>query len=111
MRLSLAPCWSSPLSDTGWLVLDRPHPIAESRFHIPPTRFIDARLIGGPALFGVGWGMAGFCPGGALPVLGTARMDVILFIVAVIAGILSTQSITRLLQKKPRAGLTARQQS
>ena len=35
------------------------------------SRMIDARLVGGSALFGVGWGISGFCPGGAIPALGT----------------------------------------
>ena len=68
-------------------VLRRPAPLLDSRFHLPTARTIDARLIGGSALFGVGWGIAGFCPGGALPALGTGRAEVLIFVAAVIAGI------------------------
>src|SRR6056297_3721547 len=68
------------------VVLKRPAPIIDPEFHVPTGRRIDARLIGGSALFGVGWGIAGFCPGGALPALGTGRWEVILFVVALIAG-------------------------
>jgi uncharacterized membrane protein YedE/YeeE len=52
-----------------------------------PSTHLDARLIGGAAVFGVGWGIAGFCPGGALPALGTGRIEVIAFVAALIAGI------------------------
>lgn len=70
------------------LILRRPVPLSAARFHLPDARALDARLIGGAAIFGVGWGIAGFCPGGALPALGTGRGDVITFVAALIAGIL-----------------------
>jgi len=91
------------------LVLARARPLADTRFHVPTNRAIDARLIGGAALFGVGWGMAGFCPGGALPVLGTGRMEVILFVAALVAGIFAAQWMLRLMQKRPAAPGTVRQ--
>jgi uncharacterized membrane protein YedE/YeeE len=53
------------------LVLGRARPIFDGRFNLPTARNLDARLIGGSAIFGIGWGIAGFCPGGALPALGT----------------------------------------
>lgn len=68
-------------------VLARPQPRLAPKFHLPTRRDIDARLVGGSAVFGIGWGIAGFCPGGALPALGTGRTEVILFVAALIAGI------------------------
>ena len=53
---------------------------------LPNTREIDRRLIGGSLLFGIGWGIAGFCPGAAIPALGTGRWEVALFLAAVIVG-------------------------
>ncbi|MGH0032924.1 MAG: DUF6691 family protein [Myxococcota bacterium] len=47
---------------------------------------IDARLLSGAALFGVGWGLAGFCPGPALAALVTGRGEVALFVAAMLAG-------------------------
>ena len=45
-------------------------PVFEAAFALPTQRQIDRELIGGAALFGIGWGIAGFCPGGAIPALG-----------------------------------------
>ena len=70
------------------LVLGRPAPVLEHRFDLPDTRVIDRRLVLGSGTFGVGWGIAGFCPGGALPAIGTGRPEVLLFIAALIGGLL-----------------------
>ena len=64
----------------------RAAPVFGGRFQIPTTSVIDRRLVGGSALFGIGWGIAGFCPGAAIPALGTGRWEVALFVLAVIAG-------------------------
>jgi uncharacterized protein len=69
------------------MVLRRPAPLIDARFHLPDSLRIDARLLGGAAVFGVGWGIAGFCPGGALPALGTGRIEVFAFVAALVAGI------------------------
>lgn len=90
-------------------VLVRNRPLADERFHVPTSRTIDARLVGGAAVFGVGWGMAGFCPGGALPVIGTGRTEVLLFVAAMIAGIFTAQALMRLAQGKPGVSQTLRQ--
>jgi len=47
----------------------------------------DARLVGGSAVFGVGWGIAGFCPGAAVPALGSGKWEVALFVAALLAGL------------------------
>lgn len=73
------------------LVFRRETPVYEPTFDIPQKTQLDLRLIAGSAIFGVGWGIAGFCPGGALPALGTLKAEVILFVVALIAGILATR--------------------
>ena len=69
------------------LILRRPSPVLAPVFQLPPARRIDARLIGGAAVFGIGWGIAGFCPGGALPALGTGAWQAFVFVAALIAGI------------------------
>ena len=69
------------------LVWRRPAPLFERAFQLPTARQIDLRLIGGSALFGIGWGIAGFCPGAAIPALGTGRWEVALFVTALVVGL------------------------
>lgn len=68
-------------------VLARPAPVMGDRFALPTKSTIDSKLVLGSIVFGVGWGMTGFCPGGAIPVLGTGRIEVVMFIVSMIVGI------------------------
>ncbi len=63
-------------------------PAFDTVFHLPTARTIDARLIGGSSLFGVGWGMTGFCPGGAVPALGFGFGPTAIFLVSMGAGML-----------------------
>lgn len=53
---------------------------------LPTKTAVDARLIGGGVLFGVGWGLAGFCPGPALVALGSGLPEAALFVVAMLGG-------------------------
>ena len=75
------------------MVFGRPAPVLEDRFQLPDTRVIDRRLVLGSATFGVGWGIAGFCPGGALPALGTGEFEVYLFVAALIGGLLLARAV------------------
>ena len=77
------------------LVLKRPAPRFDRAYFLPTRRDIDVPLVGGSALFGIGWGIAGFCPGGALPALGTGRTEVFLFMAALIAGIVAAKALQR----------------
>lgn len=54
--------------------------------NLPDTKRIDARLVGGSALFGLGWGLAGICPGPALVLLGNDGLSALLFVAALLAG-------------------------
>ncbi|UFS68377.1 YeeE/YedE family protein (plasmid) [Paracoccus denitrificans] len=69
------------------LVLRRPAPVFDLRFHLPQRREIDAPLVGGSVLFGIGWGLSGFCPGGAIPAIGLIRPEPLVFTATMIAGI------------------------
>ena len=69
-------------------VLKRPTPFLAGTFQMPARRDLDYPLLGGSAIFGIGWGIAGFCPGGALPALGTGRTEVLIFVAALLAGII-----------------------
>lgn len=68
-------------------------PVFEAGFRLPDTRTIDWKLIGGAATFGIGWGIVGFCPGGAIPALGLGYSETFIFLGAMIAGILAARPI------------------
>jgi uncharacterized membrane protein YedE/YeeE len=74
------------------LAFRRQAPLFDRNFHVPTSRVIDRKLVLGSATFGVGWGIAGFCPGGALPAIGTGVTEVFIFFVAMTAGILMAKS-------------------
>lgn len=84
----------------GYRVLfgQRKAPLLDTSFHLPTARTIDAKLVGGSALFGIGWGIAGFCPGGAIPALGFAPWPTALFLISMLAGMW----LARRLQALPR---------
>ncbi|QWK80850.1 YeeE/YedE family protein [Ochrobactrum sp. BTU1] len=62
------------------------HPTFDDSFHVPTHRRIDARLIIGSALFGLGWGIGGFCPGPAIASLSVGLPQSALFVVAMLLG-------------------------
>jgi uncharacterized membrane protein YedE/YeeE len=57
-----------------------------AEMRLPKGRDIDRRLVGGGLLFGIGWGVAGFCPGPALVALGMGEAKAVVFVVAMVAG-------------------------
>lgn len=75
------------------LVRGRRAPIFGDRFHWPTASGIDARLVVGSALFGVGWGLSGYCPGPALVSLGGGSRDVLVFVGAMLVGIAGTRLV------------------
>lgn len=89
----------------GYRVIWRSNaPLFQQRFLLPTNTAVDKPLVFGSALFGIGWGIAGFCPGAALPALGTGRWEPVLFVLAVIAGITLrrvVQSFSHSLIKRP----------
>lgn len=68
------------------LVVGQGKPLFEEKFFLPTTSDIDLRLVGGAALFGIGWGLAGFCPGPALTSLILGSEGTVVFVAAMIAG-------------------------
>ena len=78
------------------LVWRRPAPLFERAFQLPTARQIDLRLVGGSALFGIGWGIAGYCPGPALANLAHGG-EAVAFVVAMLAG----SQLARLLPTPP----------
>lgn len=77
-------------------VMKRGEPLLDTQFHLPAKRTLDAPLIWGAAVFGIGWGIAGFCPGGAIPALGLGETSAIAFVAAIIVGM----SLARILSSR-----------
>ena len=76
-------------------VLRRGSPVLASTFHISNLRHIDRRLLGGAAVFGCGWGVAGYCPGPAMAGLGIGSLEALWFVPAMIAGMLLHRVVNR----------------
>lgn len=71
-----------------WLARRRGRPILEAAFSLPTRKDIDPRLIAGTGLFGIGWGLGGFCPGPAVAALSSGLPLVLVFGAAMVAGML-----------------------
>lgn len=69
------------------LVLKKSKPLFDSQFHIPSKKQIDKQLIVGAAIFGVGWGLSGYCPGPAVAGLALGQIETLYFVIAMIVGI------------------------
>lgn len=67
-------------------VLKRPEPILEEGFHISKRSNIDKPLIIGAAIFGIGWGMSGFCPGPAFASLGLGSIEAVVMVLSIYMG-------------------------
>lgn len=78
-------------------------PLTGGRFHIPTRRDLDGRLLGGSAIFGLGWGLAGLCPGPALTGLVSGVPEVAAFVLAMLAGQWLEHA---LLERAPSAAMT-----
>jgi hypothetical protein len=79
------------------LTLARQRPLLAPRFQLPTRRDIDARLLVGPALFGIGWGLGGFCPGPAFTALGLGAPGTLAFVPAMLIGMWAA----RMLAERP----------
>ncbi len=70
------------------LSLRRPRPLLAKSFVLPGQTGVDRRLVAGAVVFGIGWGLGGFCPGPAIVALVTAQPAVLAFVAAMAAGML-----------------------
>lgn len=70
------------------LILKRKHPLLENKFSVPTKTVVDNRLLVGSALFGIGWGLGGVCPGPGLSNLFLFNPKVIAFLVAMVFGMI-----------------------
>lgn len=67
-------------------VLRRKHPLLSPNFSLPPDKSIDSRLLGGAAIFGLGWGIYGYCPGPAISALVYLDWKTAVFVTAMLLG-------------------------
>lgn len=72
-------------------VLRRGQPMFEPRFTLPTRNDIDPSLLLGASLFGIGWGLGGYCPGPALAGLGFGRPETIVFVTAMLIGMIGAR--------------------
>ena len=79
------------------LVLRRPAPLFDESFHLPTRRDIDLRLVLGAAVFGVGWGLGGYCPGPGLVSAAAGALGAVVFVVGMTVGMLIEQRLARAL--------------
>jgi uncharacterized protein len=78
------------------LILRRRAPVLASAFHLPTLRRVDRRIVAGAAVFGVGWGLGGLCPGPALTVLASGKPIAVVFVAAMLAGMALEAAVERL---------------
>ncbi len=64
----------------------RPKPVLDDGFHLPPSASLDRRLVLGAAVFGVGWGLGGYCPGPAVTAFSFLERGTIVFLAAMLVG-------------------------
>jgi uncharacterized protein len=72
------------------------------KMNLPGARQVDRRLVGGSLLFGIGWGIAGFCPGPALVALGMGQAKAAVFVLAMLAGMFLFEAIEHARQVLPK---------
>lgn len=79
----------------AWRIRNRMStPIFAERFSLPDRTDLDGRLITGSILFGIGWGIAGLCPGPALASLALSPLSVLPFVLAMLAGMGAQQTVS-----------------
>jgi uncharacterized membrane protein YedE/YeeE len=86
------------------LIMNRPAPALGGSFALPTKRDIDGRLIAGAALFGIGWGLVGFCPGPALIALITLNEAVWIFVISMSLGMYVFGSLDARYADEPDSG-------
>ena len=76
-----------PVAMLGFkLILKRPAPLWADMFHLTKNTLVDKKLIIGACIFGIGWGLAGYCPGPVVAGLGLFSMESVVMTIAIVAG-------------------------
>ncbi len=74
-------------------VFRRRRPVLEETFHLPTATPIDLKLVVGAALFGVGWGLVGYCPGPAIVALTLGNQETVIFVAAMLGGMIAARAL------------------
>lgn len=93
------------------LVKGRSAPLAGGPFHLPTRRDIDPNLLFGAALFGIGWGLAGYCPGPGLTSVVTGAKAPLTFVVAMSIGMLTFAALQKYRKARVTRADTSREPS
>ncbi len=80
-----------------------PKPVLKEKYALPTNTTIDTRLLSGSAIFGVGWGISGFCPGGSIPALIIGETTALLFFGAMVLGIFIARTTYNAMQARTPA--------
>ena len=80
-------------------VLTRSRPVLTNKFFLPEKTKIDFRLIFGSALFGVGWGISGYCPGPGITAIVLGSMDPVYFLIGLVLSLFTYQILSILFSK------------
>lgn len=80
-------------------IFKRQRPLFAEKFHLPTSKDIDWRLVTGGALFGIGWGIAGFCPGPGITSLVSLQAPAFIFVIAMAAGMFLFTAFDKQLKK------------
>ena len=83
---------------TYHFIIKRKSPLLESKFYVPTRKDIDKRLLIGAALFGLGWGWAGICPGPGIVNLVSGNLNIYIFISSMLAGMFLFQRVERFIK-------------
>lgn len=78
-----------------WLVRKRMKPLFHDAFHLPTRSDIDTRLITGASIFGIGWGLGGFCPGPAITAIPTGMIGTSVFVFTMVVGMWLAKLLVR----------------
>jgi hypothetical protein len=109
--LNIAGAWDPSLAFTmatailltglGYVfVFKRGRPVLADTFQLPTAIKIDLKLVSGAALFGVGWGLVGYCPGPAIVALPLGNVSTAIFVAAMLAGMLAARILPSAQQQK-----------
>ena len=77
----------------AWAIIAKKAPVFDLSFSMPSNKTIDLKLLVGSVLFGMGWALAGLCPGPAIAALGFGGTGIILFFISMVIGMILTKPI------------------